>query len=223
MNMVFGPGFWALGGLGVTAALGYGLLSLGQPPSWPRALFKTLFMAALTGAFASAGAHPLLLLALAAAACGDFFLAFDKKWLLPFGILSFLIAQLAYFVAFAAIWFFSGDNSPLWPRYAAMAAIVAASLGFLIWMAPKLGWLALGVGPYAIAITAMACMAMWLPWAGWPAMLGAVSFLVSDLALAAELFRLAPDAPERAITRPLVWWSYAAAQVLIVWGIAASV
>ena len=84
---------------------------------------------------------------------GDFFLAFDKKWLLPLGILSFLIAQLAYLLIFFALWFFSGDNSPLWPRYVAMALIIATAIGFLIWMAPKLGWMALGVVPYAIAIT----------------------------------------------------------------------
>jgi uncharacterized membrane protein YhhN len=50
-------------------------------------------------------------------------------------------------------------------------------------------------------------------------MLGAVLFLVSDFVLATELFRLPPDAPVRRITAPVVWWTYAAAQVLIVWGV----
>ena len=100
-----------------------------------------------------------------------------------------------------------------------MVLIVATAIGFLIWMGPKLGWMALGVVPYAIAITGMACMAMWMPWAGWPAIVGAISFLVSDFVLAAELFRLPPDAPQRRITAPVVWWTYVAAQVLIVWGV----
>jgi uncharacterized membrane protein YhhN len=104
-----------------------------------------------------------------------------------------------------------------------MALIIATSLGFLAWMAPKLGWLALGVVPYAIAITALAVSAVWLPWPGWPTMLGAVSFLVSDLVVSAELFRLPPDAPVRRVTAPVVWWTYAAAQLLIVWGIVAVV
>jgi uncharacterized membrane protein YhhN len=97
--------------------------------------------------------------------------------------------------------------------------VIAAALGFLIWMAPKLGWMAVAVVPYAVAITTMGAAAMWLPWAGWPAMLGALSFLVSDFVLAAELFRLPAEATVRRLTAPVVWWTYAAAQALIVWGV----
>jgi uncharacterized membrane protein YhhN len=219
--MGFGLAFWALAAVSAAAAVAYGSYFLNWPQTLLRAGVKTLFMGALTAAFFVAGAPFPLLVALAAAALGDFFLAFDKKWLLAFGILSFLIAQLTYLLIFFALWFFSGDNSPLWSRYAAMAVIAATAIGFLIWMGPKLGWMALGVVPYAIAITGMACMAMWMPWPGWPAMLGAVSFLVSDFVLAAELFRLPADAPVRRITAPVVWWTYAAAQVLIVCGIVA--
>jgi uncharacterized membrane protein YhhN len=219
MGMTFGIAFWALAAVSAAAAVAYGTYFLNRPRTWARALVKTAFMGAMTGAFIIAGAPPPLVLALVAAAFGDFFLALDKKWTLPLGILSFLIAQLLYLLIFFALWFFSGDNAPLWPRYAAMALIIASTLGFLIWMGPKLGWMALGVVPYAIAITAMACMAMWMPWAGWPAIIGAISFLVSDFVLAAELFRLPADAPQRRITAPVVWWTYVAAQVLIVWGV----
>lgn len=222
MGVTLGP-FAALAALSGAAALAYGLYFLNKPPSFLRAIVKTIFMGALTAAFVISGTHPLLIIALAAAAAGDFFLAFDKKWVLPFGILSFLVCQLAYFLIFTAIWFFSGDNSPLWPRYAAMALIFATTIGFLIWMAPKLGWMAFGVVPYAIAITAMAAMAMWLPWPTWPAMIGAVSFLVSDFVLATELFRLPPDAAVRRLTAPVVWWTYVAAQVLIVTGLVLAV
>jgi hypothetical protein len=34
---------------------------------------------------------------------------------------------------------------------------------------------------------------------------------------------LPPDAPVRRVTAPVVWWTYAAAQLLIVWGIVAVV
>lgn len=217
--MTFGPAFWALGALGLAAAAAYGLLFLSRSPSFPRALVKTLFMSAIAAALVAARAPFPLVAAVVASALGDFFLAFDRKWALPFGILAFLIAQLLYVVIFGAIWFFSGDNSPLWPRYLAMGAVIATALGFLVWMAPKLGWMALAVVPYAIAITTMGVAAMWLPWTGWPAMLGAVSFLVSDFVLAAELFRLPADAPARRWTAPLVWWTYVAAQGLIVWGV----
>lgn len=217
--MEFGTTSLMLLAAGAAAAAAYGVFFLQRPPSLLSAAVKTAFMAALAAAFALADAHPLLLIALMASALGDLALAFDKKALVPFGILSFLIAQLAYCFVFLALWIIAPDGSPLWPRYAAMAAIVVTALGFLIWMAPKLGWFALGVIPYSAAITAMACMAMWLPWAGWPAMLGAVSFLVSDFVLAVELFRLPPEAPVRRITAPVVWWTYAGAQLLIAAGI----
>lgn len=217
--MNLGPVFWALVALGAAAAAAYGLYFLRRPSSWLRAGVKTLAIGAPAAGFVVAGAPFPLVLALAASALGDFFLEFGKKWLLPLGILSFLIAQLVYFVIFAAIWFFSGDNSPLWPRYVAMGVVIATSVGFLIWMAPKLGWMAFGVVPYAIAITGMAAMAMWMPWIGWPAMLGAVLFVVSDFVLATELFRLPEDAPVRRITAPVVWWTYVGAQALIVTGI----
>ena len=217
--MNLSPVFWALVALGAAAAAAYGLYFLQRPLSWLRAGVKTLAIGAPAVGFAIAGAPFPLVLALAASALGDFFLAFDKKWLLPLGILSFLIAQLVYFVIFGAIWFFSGDNSPLWPRYVAMGVLIATTLGFLVWMAPRLGWMALGVVPYAIAITAMAAMAMWLPWIGWLAMLGAVLFVVSDFVLATELFRLPEDAAVRRITAPVVWWTYVGAQALIVTGI----
>lgn len=223
MGMNFGPLFWLLAVLAVAAAVAYGLLFLNRPHTFLRAGAKTVFMAALTGAFFVAGAPFPLLVALAASALGDFFLAFDKKWLLPFGILSFLLAQLAYLLIFFGLWIFSGDNSPLWPRYAAMGLIIATALGFLIWMAPKLKWMAFGVVPYSIAITGMAVQAVWLPWAGWPAMLGALLFMTSDFVLATELFRLPADAPVRRITAPVVWWTYAASQLLIVTGIVAVV
>jgi len=217
--MTLGPVFWALVALGLAAAAAYGAFFLRRPASLLRAGVKTLALGAPAAGFIVAGAPFPLVLALVASALGDFFLAFDKKWVLPLGILSFLIAQLTYLVIFLALWFFSGDNSPLWPRYVAMGALIAISLGFLIWMAPKLGWMAFGVVPYAAAITGMACAAMWLPWVGWPAMVGAVLFVVSDFVLAVELFRLPADAPVRRVTAPIVWWTYVAAQALIVTGI----
>jgi uncharacterized membrane protein YhhN len=217
--MNLGPVFWALAALGLAAAVAYGVYFLRRPPTWLRAGVKTLAIGAPAAGFIIAGAPFPLVLALVASALGDFFLAFDKKWVLPLGILSFLIAQLVYFVIFTAIWFFSGDNSPLWPRYLAMGALIATTIAFLIWMAPRLGWMAFGVVPYSIAITGMAAMAMWLPWDGWPAMVGAVLFVVSDFVLATELFRLPQDAPVRRVTAPVVWWTYVAAQALIVAGI----
>lgn len=285
-GIAIGPIFWALMALAAVAAAAYGLYFLARPPGIVRALVKTTFMGATAGALVSAGAPFPLIAAVVCSALGDLFLAFKAKWTLPLGILSFLLAQLIYVLAFGAIWFFSGDNSPLWPRYAAMAGIGIFLLSFLAWFwridefkrapitstlaitalvavglllpifvvsglmlansdaasraplvafAPlgglaiiaiglaiwrrKLGAVRLVAMIYAGAISAMAIAAMWLPWAGWPAMIGALSFLASDLVLAAELFRLPADASARRWTAPLVWWTYVAAQALIVAGI----
>ncbi len=285
-TIAIGPTFWALSVLALAAAVAYGAYFLARPPSLVRALVKTTFMGATVGALVSAGAPFPLIAAAFFSALGDFFLAFKTKWTLPLGIIAFLLAQLVYALLFAAIWFFSGDNSPLWPRYAAMIAIAALLISFLIWfwsteefkrapvsngltiaaligfgvtlpaciifslmylsadvdarpsivaLAPlaaipiaaitlalwrrKLGDMPLAAMVYAGAIITMAIAAMWLPWIGWPAMLGAISFLISDLVLAAELFRLPTDAPARRLTPPLVWWTYVAAQTLIITGV----
>lgn len=219
MSSEFGVLFWTLAGAGVFAGVGYGLFYLWRAPSMGRAIAKTLFMAGLTAAFASLGAPWVLLLALGAAAVGDFVLAFDKPAILPLGILAFLICQLAYLYIF---WTHHGDGASLDApllRHAAMAVVLATAIGFLIWMGPKLGAMAVPVLIYSVAICAMACAAFLLPWRAWPAMIGVVSFLTSDFVLSAELFRLAPDAPARRITVPVVWWTYVAAQVLIAWGV----
>ncbi|ANP46617.1 lysoplasmalogenase family protein [Candidatus Viadribacter manganicus] len=285
-TIAIGPVFWALSALAMAAAVAYGLYFLRQPHGFLRAIVKTTFMGAAAGALTSAGAPFPLIAAIFLSALGDFFLAFKSKWTLPLGILAFLLAQLTYVLMFGAVWFFSGDNSPLWPRYLAMAAIAALLITFLIWfwrteafkharlsntlavtalvglglLLPVYvitGMMALNTDPesspsptafvplaafalaavglaiwrrklgatplvamiYAGAITAMAIAAMWLPWMGWPAMLGALSFLVSDLVLAAELFRLPADAPSRRLTAPIVWWTYVTAQTLIVTGV----
>ncbi|MGE0596983.1 MAG: lysoplasmalogenase family protein [Hyphomonadaceae bacterium] len=220
MRMDFGPAFWILCAIAALAALAYGLVFLNRPPNLARAAVKTLFMAAMAAAFVSANAPHIFITALITAAFGDFLLAWPKsRAALGAGILAFLVMQALYFLIFFGLWIMSGENAPLWPRYAAMALIAITTFAFLIWLAPKLGWLALGVVPYAIAIAATTIMAMWLPWAGWAAMLGMLLFFVSDGVLAAELFRLPADSPARRLTAPLVWWTYAFAQGLIAAGV----
>jgi uncharacterized membrane protein YhhN len=157
-----------------------------------------------------------LLIGVSGSAVGDALLASDRPAILPLGILSFLIAQLSYLFLFNQL---QNAQAPLLPRYAAIALIVLTAIGFLIWLWPKLGKLAFGVVPYSAAITAMASTAMLLPWTAWPAILGALLFVISDGTLSAELFQLPADAPARRITGPVVWWTYVAAQALILFGV----
>lgn len=210
--------FWLLIAAGAACALLYGLLYLRRPPSLIRAAVKTGAVGFWALAFATVRPSPLIL-ALGFSALGDLALAFDKKWTLGLGIFFFLIAQLIYFLSFFLLWIAAVEQAPLWFCVGASIVIILAAAAYLYWLAPKLGWLALGVVPYAFAITAMTAMSFWIDWRAWPAMLGAVLFLISDGVLAYALFRLTPEAPQQAWTAPTVWWTYIAAQALIPLGI----
>jgi uncharacterized membrane protein YhhN len=211
---------WGMIAISALAALAYGVFFLHKPPSVARAVVKTLFMAPLAALAFMTGQPALFVVALTASAVGDALLAFEKPALvLPLGILAFLTAQICYTFTFLHIDHFPACTAPpIWPRALACAAIVLVSVGFLVWLWPKLGQLAVGVVPYSTAIAAMAMSAMMLPWLYWPTMIGAAFFVVSDSVLSAELFKLAPDAPMRRVTGPIVWWTYVAAQALIFWG-----
>ena len=281
--MQFGAAFPFMLALSAISALAYGLYFLRRPESIVRALVKTGLMGGLALAFI--GTPGPLVIALFAAALGDFFLAFEKRpWGLPLGMLAFLIMQVGYIFSLFFIWLLAGDGAPLWPRYALMALVVvsigtylvffwrdpdrkgsaplavaavlgaltlgaaplvAAALGFatsfadapnwtpldialffailaaaafFMWLRRDLGLIKLGGMTYAAIIAQMALISFWAPWAGWMVMLGALLFLISDGVLSWELFRMREDAPARRITAPAVWWTYAAAQWLIVWG-----
>jgi len=213
--MVWTSTAWALAALSAAAALAFGFFFLAKPPTPARAALKTAFMGALVVALVLVHAPTLLIVAALASAAGDAALAFDKPFVLPIGILSFLIAQVCYLLLFRQL---SLGMAPDGARFVLMAAVAWFAVVFLLWLWPRLGALAWGVVPYTAAIAAMAMSAMALPAAGWPAMLGAASFFVSDATLSAELFKLEPNAPARKITAPVVWWTYVAAQALIIWG-----
>jgi uncharacterized membrane protein YhhN len=128
-------------------------------------------------------------------------------------------ALLPVFVVSGLIYFNGepGSRPPL-IGFAPLGGVLFAAI-VLAAIRRSLGAVPLVAMIYAGAISAMAIAAMWLPWIGWPAMLGAVSFLASDLVLAAELFRLPTDAPARRWTSPVVWWTYVAAQFGLIAGV----
>ncbi len=131
---------------------------------------------------------------------------------LAIGATPLVMAGIGYLSSF--------DDSVLWgvPEWTGLAAVLGFSV-FAIWKRIDLGFEKIAGMVYAALIVQMALMSFWLPWAAWPAMLGALLFIVSDGVLSAEFFRMAPDAPARRITAPIVWWTYAGGQGLIALGL----
>ena len=191
-------------------ALALALLQL----AWPQVLVKTAFCPSLAvflwlacGGDATARRIGLALLLSAA---GDAFLAIDRTGLFIHGLASFLAAHLVY------LWHFllhrpKPFHLPIrrWLLVAALGTFVAIMLAILV---PNLGKLALPVGLYIAAITAMGLAAIALP--GRPLVtLGAFSFIISDALIALDKF-VAP----LGFAGPAIWITYVLAQVLIVLG-----
>jgi len=181
-----------------------------QPP------FKASMAFLLTVA---AVAHPRvrerrwLMPALLLSATGDWLLAIPW-WTLSFvlGLAAFLLAHLCFVGALLPL---ATGTRPSRPRIAVVVLICLASIALLAWFWPHLGRdkLTIPVTAYIIVLTAMACTAQLagLP-TSWVAV-GALGFVASDAMIAIDRFILGNEA----LAVP-VWWSYAAAEILITAG-----
>ncbi|AKN18732.1 hypothetical protein MHAE_18402 [Mycobacterium haemophilum DSM 44634] len=187
-----------------TALTGHWIL---QPP------FKALMAVLLAVA---AGAHPIvrerlwLIAALLLSAAGDWLLAIPW-WTESFvlGLAAFLLAHLCFLAALVPL------LAPSRTRVAGVILVCLASVVLLIWFWPHLGAdkLTIPVTVYIVVLCAMVCAALLaqLPTI-WTAV-GAVCFAVSDAMIAIGRFILGNEA----LAVP-IWWSYAAAEVLITAG-----
>ena len=181
-----------------------------QPP------FKASMAVLLTVA---AVAHPIvrerrwLMPALLLSAAGDWLLAIPW-WTLSFvlGLGAFLLAHLCFLGALLPL---ATRHTPSRLRIAAVVLICLADISLLIWFWPHLGpdKLTIPVTAYMVVLTAMVCTALLarLPTI-WTAV-GAVCFAVSDAMIAIGRFILGNEA----LAAP-IWWSYAAAEILITAG-----
>ncbi|MGA8543935.1 MAG: lysoplasmalogenase [Mycobacterium sp.] len=217
-------GCWVAAGW---VGLGYGVFltvtALRSPPGaeltgqWPgQPAFKALM--ALLLAFGAA-AHPIvrerrwLMLALVFSAAGDALLAIPW-WTASFvlGLAAFLLAHLCFLGALLPLARSSGRSRP---RLIAVAAMCAACVALLVWFWPHLGrdGLTAPVTVYIVALGAMVCAALLaqLPTI-WTAV-GAVFFAGSDAMIGVGRFVLGNEA----LAVP-IWWTYAAAQILITAG-----
>ena len=235
MDVPYAPrlvaGAWVVAGW---VALGYGIyltvLALRSPPGmeltghWVlQPAFKASMAFLLTLAAAGHGCvreRRWLMPALLLSAIGDWVLAIPW-WTLSFvvGLGAFLFAHMCFVAALLPLVpQFSRASQAGWPskpRIAAVILMCVASIALLVWFWPHLGQDQL-TGPvtvYIVVLTAMVCTALLakLPTI-WTAV-GAVCFAASDSMIAIGRFILGNEA----LAVP-IWWSYAAAQILITAG-----
>jgi len=190
------------------ACIAYSLL-IGRRASPGRTLVKAAAVGALAVLAYVRGAPTPLVVALILSTLGDAFLAGDPATWLPAGLSAFLLAHGSY------IWLFLQDGGgraalaaePL--RAVGVITAFAAGLMMLAWL-----WRELAAGMratvafYALALSAMVATSFTLPKILWPAMVGAVWFMISDALLAAELFK----GLRSRLSGQAVWWLYYAAQ-----------
>jgi len=152
----------------------------------------------------------LFALALLFSAAGDAFLAYDGERLFVPGLASFLATHVLYAVVFVLAT--KGAAAPMSAGRKAMLVIVptfALAYAAVLW--PKLGALAIPVMLYIAAIVVMAMLSLRVRAVEVP--LGAVLFMASDSLISLEKFLW-----QAAWIGPLVWITYALAQLTITRG-----
>jgi uncharacterized membrane protein YhhN len=167
-------------------------------------------MCVLLAITAFRGKLQLFALALLFSAAGDAFLAYDGERLFVPGLASFLVTHVLYAVVFVLAT--QGARAPMSTgRKVTFAVIPAFAIAYSVVLWPNLGALAIPVLLYIAAIVVMAMLSLRVRAIEVP--LGAVLFMVSDSLIALGKFLW--QAPW---VGPLVWITYALAQLLIARG-----
>lgn len=194
------------------AAPAASLLSRGLLPR-PGDVALKASMCVLLAALAWRSSARLLALALLCSAAGDAFLGLDGERLFVPGLASFLVTHLLYAAIFVRTAKLERASLVGWRRAAlVLIPAFAASFAAILW--PRLGALSAPVMVYMAAIVTMAVLALRL--SAWTVPVGAMLFVASDslIALGKFLWR----APWMG---PLIWITYALAQLMIVHGVVA--
>lgn len=203
-------------GLAVLFALSYGIIYVGGAPSVTRTFLKTASIGLLAIVSLLAGGLAVLTSALALSALGDAFLSRDGERNFLFGLISFLLAHIAYIILFfgtgkgLAV---SGDS--LW-IYAIGFAIILSAADTLRRLWPNLNALRWPVVVYTGAICIMGLAALTLIYKPF-VIAGALMFMMSDTILAHEQFFWPDQHPIRRYSPYAVWTLYFVGQALIAW------
>ena len=194
--------------LWLAAAVALAYLVLPRPYTGDVALKTSMCVLLAVGAFR--GKLPLFALALLFSAAGDAFLAYDGERLFVPGLASFLVTHVLYAVVFVLAT--KGAAASMSAGRKVMLVVIpafAAAYSVVLW--PKLGALALPVVLYIAAIVVMALLSMRVRAIDVP--LGAMLFMISDSLISLEKFLW-----QAAWVGPLVWITYALAQLMITRG-----
>ncbi|WP_394560316.1 lysoplasmalogenase [Aquipseudomonas alcaligenes] len=194
-------------GLGVAYLL---LLPLKPYPlGWLLKSLPMLIFAALAWRAFPGAAGRWLALGFLGAAAGDFFLDFgNRDGLFIQALLSFLVNQLAFVVAFVLL----GRGRP-WLLWRSLP-VVLYSLLMAVWMLPAAGALKVPVAIYLSCLLAMAILAGRLESRPGPLWLGAMLFVVADSLIGVNKFvQPFPHAVLVIVT------CYFSGQALIAWGL----
>ncbi|MBZ0128156.1 MAG: lysoplasmalogenase [Rhodobacteraceae bacterium] len=202
---------------GIAAAL-YGAVLTHRPVSNLRSLVKTMAVLALAAYALLAGGGWLLVAALTLSALGDFFLSREGDTPFLAGMVAFLLAHVAYVVAFVGLGQSGALLADRWP-VALLLIVFAAAVYRALW--PGLGAFRVPVAAYCLAILAMGLSAFDLAFAGkaWLIPVGAILFMASDSVLAIARFRLTPESGWQLPSGWFVWASYWLAQIVLMLGL----
>lgn len=213
-----GPGI-ALLLIGLAAALAYFPLSA-RDGGLGRSVLKTVPLACFALAAILSGAPPYLSGALLLSALGDAALSRPGQKAFLYGLAAFALAHVLYALLFASL-----SGQPLWAAFALAPVVAVPMLGLAVstevWLAPHAGAMRWPVRLYIGLITAMMLAALTLTGRYGLATLGAGAFVVSDMILSVQLFRLDARAALHRRLGWAVWGLYVAGQGLIVWGVLA--
>jgi uncharacterized membrane protein YhhN len=198
--------------LWIAAAVALAYLVLPRPYAGDVVLKTSMCVLLAIAAFR--GKLKLFALALLFSAAGDAFLAYDGKRLFVPGLASFLVTHVLYAVVFVLATKGAARHMSA-PRKVMLAVIpiFAVAYGAVLW--PHLGALAIPVILYIAAIVVMTMLSLRVRAVEVP--LGAVLFMVSDSLISLEKFLW-----QAAWVGPLVWITYALAQLLITRGMLTS-
>lgn len=192
--------------IATVTALAYLPLTAREPGMW-RSGIKTAPVLCLALIAALAGLPVLLIVGLALSAFGDWALSRPGERAFLMGLIGFALAHLCYILLFAV----HLEGFALWT----LAPFLLLALSTEVWLVPHTGAIKNPVRLYVILICVMAVAAVNLPAPLRLASFGAMAFVLSDLILALQRFRLSGAGRLDHVAGYVLWMLYVVAQALI--------